>query len=68
MLFRSYYPEQDIVCIPSEMGHAQLLRFPNHPLAALVRDTEATEGGFFFLIGRRRSGKKAQPFGQIPSR
>ena len=53
-------------------GPCALLQFPNHPLAALVRDTEVTEGDFFFLIGRparlacaramagrRRSGKKS---------
>jgi len=39
----------------------------NRPLAVLVRDAENTDGDLFFLIGRRRSGKNPQPFGQFLS-
>ena len=60
----TYYGEQYIVCISFEMGNARCFDFLNHPLAALVRDTGDTEGGFFFLIGRRRSGKKPNPSGK----
>jgi hypothetical protein len=52
-------------------------QIPNHPLATLVRDSEITEGDFFFLIGRSAVAeamagqamirKKAQPFGLTPS-
>jgi hypothetical protein len=48
-----------------ENGPWVLRQFFNHPLATLVRGSEVTEESLFPLIGRRRSGKKAQPFGQI---